>query len=106
MPDISAGVTWRLREDLMTGATNASLAARARALADAAARGSLERRAAGVVSVALATTSSIAAAHRALGTVREADVKRAARQLPPQISPDHHELTAPFPPPPPPTTCP
>ncbi len=79
----------------MTGATNASLAARARALADAAARGSLERRAAGVVSVALATTSSIAAAHRALGTVREDDVKRAARELLDQISTDDQEVTAP-----------
>lgn len=51
------------------------LAARARTTADAAPRGSAERKAAGCVAVALSTTRTLAAARRALASVRPEAVR-------------------------------
>lgn len=55
-----------------------SLAAEARARADAEPPGSLGRKAWGCAAVALATTGTLAAARRALGDVGAADVRQAA----------------------------
>jgi hypothetical protein len=60
---------------------NRQLAARARDLADRAARGSLERRAAGVLAVALGTTRSAAAARKVLGDVDQAGIRDRAGEI-------------------------
>jgi hypothetical protein len=61
--------------------TNQQLAGRARDLADRAPRGSLERRAAGCVAVALGTTRSIAAARKVLDDIDQADIRGRAGAL-------------------------
>jgi G:T/U-mismatch repair DNA glycosylase len=76
--------------------TNATLADEASKLADRAAAGSLERRAAGCAAVALRTTRSLDGARRALQTVRDADVRAAAAGLLDQLaSNDNQEVPAP-----------
>jgi hypothetical protein len=57
---------------------NADLAIRARQLAAKAPNGSLERRALACASIALSTTTTIAAARRVLAEVGQADVQLAA----------------------------
>jgi hypothetical protein len=60
---------------------NRQLAARARDIALDAPPGTLTRRSAGCVAVALATTNTLAAAREALGLVRLDEVRAAAVQL-------------------------
>lgn len=61
--------------------TNATLAAQAREIAASAPSGSLTRRAAGCVAVALHTTTTLAAARKVLGGIDLADVRAAALEL-------------------------
>jgi hypothetical protein len=60
-------------------ATNKQLAARAQAIAKAS--DGLQRRAAGVASVALGTTGTVASARNALADLWQADLKEAALDL-------------------------
>jgi hypothetical protein len=65
---------------------NRQLAARARDLADHAAPGSTERRAAGCAAVALGTTSTTDAARRTLGHLWQADIRTAALAILDQLT--------------------
>jgi hypothetical protein len=60
---------------------NPQLAERARAIAARAPRGTLERRAAGCVAVALGTTGTLAAARKVLGAVEAADSRDRATEI-------------------------
>lgn len=60
---------------------NRQLAARARDIAGRAPRGSLERKAAGVLAVALGTTRSATAARKVLGEVDQDDIRNRAGAL-------------------------
>ena len=60
---------------------NRTLAARARDLADHASAGSLERKAAGCLAVALGTTSTVTAARKILGDIARADIRDRAAQM-------------------------
>ncbi len=60
---------------------NRQLAARARDLADHAPNGSLERRSAGVLAVALGTTRSVTSARQVLDDIDRADIRNRAREL-------------------------
>lgn len=57
---------------------NALLAARARAISNAAERGSMRRRSFGCAAIALSESTSIAAARKVLDLLWQADVKAAA----------------------------
>jgi len=60
---------------------NRQLADRARDLAAQAPRGSLERKAAGCLAVALSTTGTVPAARKVLGMIETADIRDRAGQL-------------------------
>ena len=60
---------------------NRQLAARARDIAERAPRGTLERRAAGVLSIALGTTRSAGAARKVLAEVDQDDIRIRAEQI-------------------------
>jgi hypothetical protein len=66
---------------------NTELAARAADLAAHATPGSMDRRAAGSVTVALRTTSSLTGARRALETLRDPAVRQAAERLLDELTP-------------------
>jgi hypothetical protein len=60
---------------------NRTLAARARDLASRAPRGSLERKAAGCLSVVLGETRTVAAARQVLDTIEAADIRTRAAEM-------------------------
>jgi hypothetical protein len=60
---------------------NRQLAARARDIAERAPRGTLERRAAGCLAVALGTTQSATAARKVLAGIGQDDIRIRADQL-------------------------
>jgi hypothetical protein len=60
---------------------NRQLAARARDLAERAPRGTLERRGAGVLSIALGTTLSATAARKVLAEVDQDDIRARAEEI-------------------------
>jgi len=60
---------------------NRTLAARARDLANSASAGSLERKAAGCLAVALGTTNTVTAARKVLSDITTADIRDRATQM-------------------------
>jgi hypothetical protein len=74
-----------------TAVTNAELAARARQLADRAARGSLKRKAAGCAAVALGDSRTLATARKILALLWQDDVRLAALDLIDQLAAEPEE---------------